>query len=108
MDLVTKQPVFRQDLGADRRLPVGAEPSSRGTHLRVWAPRCRRVEVVLDRCEGRQPDESRSTISLKPEEGGYFSGMATMAHAGDLYSFRLDGGKTLFPDPASRFQPRGP
>ncbi len=30
------------------------------------------------------------------------------AAAGTLYRFRLDGEKPLYPDPASRFQPRGP
>jgi maltooligosyltrehalose trehalohydrolase len=108
MDSVTNQPVYRQSQAADRRLPVGAEPTSRGTHFRVWAPRCRSVEVVLDPSQRTPPGQSGLAVSLESEEGGYFSGMATMAHAGDLYSCRLDGGKTLFPDPASRFQPHGP
>ncbi len=34
--------------------------------------------------------------------------MAEGAGAGALYRFRLDGGDSLYPDPASRFQPDGP
>jgi maltooligosyltrehalose trehalohydrolase len=41
-----------------------------------------------------------------PEERGYFSGFMAEAHAGCLYRYRLDG-RDSFPDPASRFQPRG-
>ncbi|HVR10876.1 MAG TPA: alpha-amylase family glycosyl hydrolase, partial [Thermoanaerobaculia bacterium] len=85
-----------------RRLPVGAEivPGG-GVHFRVWAPARRRVEVVF-------ASPGRSGLDLEREAGGgYFSGLAAAAAAGDLYRFRLDGGDA-FPDPASRFQPEGP
>ncbi|MBV8630872.1 MAG: malto-oligosyltrehalose trehalohydrolase [Silvibacterium sp.] len=78
---------------------VGAIPTEKGTHFRVWAPVTRKVEVVLAK------DSSRSRLA--PEEGGYFSGVVPDAHAGDLYRFSLDGGEAI-PDPASRFQPEGP
>jgi maltooligosyltrehalose trehalohydrolase len=68
-----------------------------GVHFRVWAPRRRRVEVVI---EGQ-------AVELKPEEAGYFSGFAAYAADGMRYRYRLDGGEQ-FPDPASRFQPDGP
>jgi maltooligosyltrehalose trehalohydrolase len=45
---------------------------------------------------------------LQPEEGGYHSGLVKFLHVGSLYSLRLDEEETLFPDPASRFQPEGP
>ncbi len=84
-----------------RRFPIGAEPSRDGAHFRVWAPKCRKVEVIT---EG-----SVSTSSeLQSEEGGYFSGISAAAHAGTLYRFRLDDGQELLPDPGSRFQPKGP
>jgi len=85
----------------DRRLPIGAElvPSG-GAHFRVWAPRRRTVEVALEGSPAR-------TFALEREDGGYFSGPVAEAHAGSLYKYRLDGGES-FPDPASRFQPRGP
>ena len=86
-----------------RRLPIGAEAAPEGVHFRVWAPKRRRVEVVFDEPAGEWPLE----FELTPEDGGYFSGFGEGAGAGALYKFRLDGGGA-FPDPASRFQPRGP
>ncbi len=87
-----------------RRLPVGSEVlSDGGVHFRVWAPKRRRVEVVL---EPGGPGAG-TTAPLEPEGGGYFSGRAAAARAGSRYRYRLDGGEA-FPDPASRFQPEGP
>ncbi len=83
-----------------RRLPVGAEVQpGGGVHFRVWAPRRRRVAVVL---------EGGPEVGLQPEEGGYSSGLAPAARAGTRYRFRLDDERELYPDPASRFQPDGP
>jgi maltooligosyltrehalose trehalohydrolase len=85
-----------------RRYPIGAElMAGGGAHFRVWAPKRRRVDVVL---EGQNVDP----VALAPEANGYFSGAAPAARPGSLYRFRLDGVKDLFPDPASRFQPDGP
>src|SRR5579863_10125045 len=82
-----------------RRFPIGAEVLPQGgVSFRVWAPRRKRVEAVLD---------SGVAIDLKAEAGGYFCGMAGEAAHGTRYRFRLDGGDS-FPDPASRFQPEGP
>jgi maltooligosyltrehalose trehalohydrolase len=88
----------------NRRLPVGAElvPSG-GVHFRVWAPRRQRVEVVF---EDRLYRESPAL--LDPEPGGYFAGHVAHAGAGVRYRYRLDDDATLYPDPASRFQPNGP
>ena len=85
---------------AVRRLPVGAEVQpGRGVHFRVWAPRCERVDVVLEGAAGVHP--------LANEGNGYFSGMVGAAADGMRYRYRLDGANA-FPDPASRFQPEGP
>lgn len=82
----------------NRRLPVGAEPLDDGTTaFRVWAPRCRRVEVAV---------EGGPTVSLEAEQRGYFSGVVE-AGVGRRYRYRLDGSAER-PDPASRFQPEGP
>src|SRR5262249_20313461 len=78
-----------------------------GVHFRVWAPRRQRVEVVLERGTGPGREGEAVTVPLAAEENGYFSGLAPMARAGMLYRFRLDGAD-VYPDPASRFQPRGP
>ncbi|MGH9768822.1 MAG: malto-oligosyltrehalose trehalohydrolase [Blastocatellia bacterium] len=74
-----------------------------GTHFRVWAPRRRKVEVVIEKA-----------IELAPEDNGYFAGEVQSISAtsgggeGTLYRFRLDGEDQLYPDPASRYQPEGP
>jgi maltooligosyltrehalose trehalohydrolase len=82
-----------------RRLPIGVECIDAGTaHVRLWAPRVSRVDVVL-RGNERAP--------LAREDGGYFSGTIA-ASAGDRYQLKLDADEQLYPDPASRFQPEGP
>ena len=82
-----------------RRLPIGAEYLGDGrTHVRVWAPDARRLEVVLS---------SGDRTRLGVEDGGYFSGLVAAA-PGDRYQFRLDDDERLYPDPSSRFQPEGP
>ncbi len=82
-------------------MPIGAEVQRDSrTHFRVWAPRRRTVEVVLE-------DPSRGAFALRAEDGGYFSGFAPSA-VGTRYRFRLDGENKLYPDPVSRFQPEGP
>lgn len=80
-----------------RRLPVGAEPRGHGTHFRVWAPRATSVDVE---------DETGAITPLKPEPGGYFSGVAAIG-VGGRYRYRLDAGES-YPDPVSRWQPDGP
>jgi len=89
---------------AARRLPVGAECApGGGVHFRVWAPRRRRVAVVL--ADGAGIERERA---LARDDDGYFSGLAPEARPGSLYRFRLDDDETPYPDPASRFQPDGP
>ncbi|MBX9583396.1 MAG: malto-oligosyltrehalose trehalohydrolase, partial [Gemmataceae bacterium] len=85
-----------------RRPPVGAEVVDGGVEFRVWAPRRRRVEVVLETGRAAGPHE------LAREPGGYHCGRVARAAAGDRYRYRLDGGDQLLPDPTSRFQPDGP
>ena len=83
-----------------RRLPVGAETQKRGgVHFRVWAPRCRNLAVEIEGSPG---------MSLRPEPGGYFSGLVAEAGPGMRYGFRTDSSELALPDPASRFQPDGP
>ena len=90
-----------------RRLPIGAEILPGGVHFRVWAPNATKVEVTL---EGHtfQLYEKPLSVSLKAEEKGYHSGLIQEASDGTLYRFRINGEESLFPDPASRFQPLGP
>lgn len=87
-----------------RRYPIGGEcTAGRGAHFRVWAPGRERVTVVFEDAAGRE----HPGPSLEREPGGYFSGSAPGARPGALYRYRLDD-EGNFPDPASRFQPRGP
>lgn len=84
-------------------MPIGAEVVAGGVHFRVWAPERRTVKIVF---EG---EAAASAIELAREVGGYFSGFASGARAGQLYRFRLDGDPNeTFSDPGSRFQPHGP
>ena len=87
----------------NRRLPIGAEVLPEGgIHFRVWAPRCAKVEVLIER------GADLLSLELASEPNGYFSGLFREAKAGDLYRYRLNGGEKWAPDPASRFQPHGP
>lgn len=82
-----------------------------GTYFRVWAPRRRTVEVVIEGGaeSGAESDrDGRASLELTPEGAGYFSGVIQQVGAGDLYRFRLDGEDRLYADPASRYQPDGP
>lgn len=100
---------IKETAPACRRLPIGAELApDGGVHFRVWAPRAARVDVVLEGGLSGGSREGSLTTPLVPEGDGYFSGHVRAAGAGTLYRYRLDGGVELYPDPASRFQPRGP
>src|SRR6476660_6175853 len=87
-----------------RRFPIGAESIGENqTHFRVWAPKARAVDVVLEDAAEAKP----KFCSLTAEPGGYFSGAGSAA-AGTRYRFRVNGAENVYPDPASRFQPNGP
>ena len=88
------------DADYTRRYPYGAEvvPGG-GTHFRLWAPICTRIEVVI---------EGGAAVELCAEGGGWFAGPVEGVTVGARYRYRLDGESSLFPDPASRFQPDGP
>jgi maltooligosyltrehalose trehalohydrolase len=92
-----------QPIEVRRRFPVGAEiVRHAGVDFRVWAPDRTRVAVVLER------GTHQSIVALASTGDGYFSGTAIGAFVGTRYRFRLDDDATLYPDPASRFQPAGP
>src|SRR5260370_31224248 len=72
-----------------RRLPVGAEflPDG-GVHFRVWAPKRKRVEVVLPR---DNLDEQSVSYELAPEGAGYYSTITTCLSSGSLYGVLRHG-----------------
>ncbi len=84
-----------------RRIPVGAEflPESNATHFRVWAPEKKSVKVDFE--------DHRPPFALTAEGNGYFSGLAPDVLAGTSYKYLLDQ-EDPYPDPVSRFQPKGP
>jgi maltooligosyltrehalose trehalohydrolase len=86
-----------------RRLSMGAELASGGVHFRVFAPKRKHVEVVIETSGG-----PARTLRLTRSDDGYFAGLCDGVRAGSLYRLRLDDDPKLFPDPASRFQPDGP
>jgi maltooligosyltrehalose trehalohydrolase len=89
-----------------RRYPIGAELiSPNETHFRIWAPKAKHVELVLE--GGAAKDGKGIFHPLLAEEDGYFSAVANAA-AGALYRFCVNNGEDFYPDPASRFQPDGP
>ena len=94
---------MNQKMNLKRRYPVGAElQPNGGTHFRVWAPRPKKMEVLLEAGPG-----APATVQLKRQEDGYFAGQVPQAAEGTRYRFRLDDAG-CFPDPASRYQPDGP
>lgn len=92
----------RQDYASrGRRLPIGAEVIDGQIDFRVWAPNGEKVELVIEEPEPQ-------TIPMAAEEEGYFSALIQDLDRRILYRFRLNEDEALLPDPASRFQPRGP
>jgi maltooligosyltrehalose trehalohydrolase len=90
-----------------RRLSMGAELYAGGVHFRVFAPKRKRVEVVIEGTSPR-PGARALALPLTRTDDGHFEGVADGLRAGALYRLRLDGDEKLYPDPASRFQPDGP
>jgi maltooligosyltrehalose trehalohydrolase len=80
------------------RPSLGAWPEGTGVRFRVWAPGRRGVTLVLEAPAAERP--------LEAEVDGYWTTLVPNLPAGTLYRYRLDGDGP-FPDPASRFQPRG-
>jgi maltooligosyltrehalose trehalohydrolase len=69
--------------------------------FRVWAPAAQKVELLL---ESANRASLRSTMEKTADS--IFSVQTKTARVGDLYRFQLDD-NPLWPDPASRYQPRG-
>ena len=81
--------------------PVGVIPGESSTATwRVWAPKAKKVELIL----GSGPSAQRLAMTSEPR--GYHAVTAPLPRSGDLYAYSLDGSESL-PDPASRWQPEG-
>ncbi|WP_171473580.1 malto-oligosyltrehalose trehalohydrolase [Frigoriglobus tundricola] len=66
---------------------------------RVWAPKVKRVELVL--IDG----DRRRNVPMRAEGDGYFTHSDGSVREGQRYVYRLDGAER--PDPCSRWQPDG-
>ena len=87
-----------------RHYPIGAEVIGNDqTHFRLWAPKAREIDLVLEDGAASEP----VVYPLTSEARGYFSGAANVG-AGSRYRFRVNARENFYPDPASRFQPEGP
>jgi maltooligosyltrehalose trehalohydrolase len=96
--------VKKEDRKVQRHYPIGAEVIGKNqTHFRVWAPKAREVDVVVEGGAASEP----VVYPLTSEAGGYFSGAVNVG-ADSRYRFRLNADKKFYPDPASRSQPEGP
>ncbi|MBI2491764.1 MAG: malto-oligosyltrehalose trehalohydrolase [Candidatus Rokubacteria bacterium] len=76
---------------------LGASVLGDAATFRVWAPRCRAVDVAL---EGRPP------APMTAGADGLFEATLPRVAPGARYRYRLDGARHR-PDPASRWQPEG-
>ncbi|MBK8481531.1 MAG: malto-oligosyltrehalose trehalohydrolase [Proteobacteria bacterium] len=88
-----------------RRHAFGATVSAEGTRFRVWAPRARRVELIL---EGGAAAGTATTVQhrLQRAGDGLHEVFVPQLGAGARYRYRLDDDRVA-PDPASRYQPEG-
>src|SRR5262245_14641191 len=77
--------------------PLGATPIEGGATFRVWAPRCRSLEIVID---GRRP----APLTQRPD--GRWEVRLPEVPTGTRYQYLLDGERNR-PDPVSRWQPEG-
>lgn len=123
-------PVFPTDYRMTSTLypSLGALATDDGVQFRVWAPKFERVELLLaPRAEEWTPayaeasaasvtahpvaldpvrfEDAADLHAMNPEGEGFFSCFVPGAAAGARYMYRVNG--SLFPDPASRYQPDG-
>lgn len=85
---------------------IGAHVYTDGTVFHVWAPEIDRVELILEPPADDLASSTGSAHRMTRGDDGYHTVVADDAPAGTLYWYRLDG-RGPFPDPASRWQPRG-
>jgi len=77
-------------------MPFGAEClAGGGVHFRLWAPKPKRVDVLVD----------GFLLPMSRTEPGWSELITHKAGAGSRYQFVIDG-ELRVPDPASRFQPQ--
>ena len=83
------------------RPALGAVPVNGGVTFTVWASAARTLTLSIERA-----DRPAERLSMEPLGGGMFQAHVSDAAAGTLYTYFVND-EGPFPDPASRFQPRG-
>ena len=81
---------------------LGAIPGTGGVTFNVWASGAHALTLAI---EGDARSPARR-LPMHPLGGGMFQARLADLAAGTLYRYVVDD-KGPFPDPASRFQPRG-
>lgn len=81
---------------------LGATVEPGGVRFRVVSPIAQRMELVVEDGGGQS-----KLYDMTRQEGGLFEAFIAGLQPGARYRYRMDGGDTLYPDPASRFQPKG-
>lgn len=89
-------------MNKDTSLQFGPRLVAGGTTFRCWAPRARRVDLIVDGQGGHAPLRQQFTAA----RDGWFETLARGVGPGARYRFRIDDELDV-PDPASRFQPDG-
>jgi len=85
----------------NRSYSQGAEIVAGGASFRTWTDRQKQVSVAILAEDGSILRE----LTLAEEDDGYRHAFDPASAVGTLYKYRIDG--KLFPDLASRFQPKG-
>ena len=99
--MMTTETLARAAMPRAWRPSLGAWPDGDGTQFRIWAPRARTIEVVVER-----PAMEPLVAPLARSPDGTSSVVVPGVGAGDRYRYRLDDNGP-FPDPVSRYQPEG-
>jgi maltooligosyltrehalose trehalohydrolase len=73
-----------------------------GVHFRTWS-RQSEVYLIIYRADGTVARQ----MPLQPEGDGFFSVTDRECRPGDLYKYAFGQSAPAFPDPATRYQPRG-
>ncbi|MBV8641309.1 MAG: malto-oligosyltrehalose trehalohydrolase [Verrucomicrobia bacterium] len=85
----------------NRVFSQGAELTGTGVSFRTWVTGKKNVSVVIF----GENDNVVRELQLRAEPTGYYSVTDAASSAGTLYKYRLDD--NVFPDVASRYQPKG-
>src|SRR5579872_6849535 len=82
-------------------MKLGATVEGHRTRFRVWAPRPRKIELLIV-----APPSNERRVAMEAKADGYFEACVEGVGAGARYFYLLDGERRR-PDPASRAQPDG-